>query len=141
MKPVLAVLLLLAPPAFAPAFAQGNSAWLHGHWFGSGQPDDRSQMWLDLTAPDGSFHVFHRACRAGQAFDTVEEGRWLLKGDVLTITIQKINGNPVTRDVDVYRILKHDNRTQTYRYEKTGFVYNARKVDAKFQMPPCDLSS
>jgi hypothetical protein len=137
MKWLLTVLLL----ATTPAFAQGGANWLHGHWFGSGQPDDRSKMWLDLTAPDGRFHVLHRTCREGKAFDTIEEGRWSLKGDVLTITIEKIDGKPAARDVDVYRILKHDARSQTYRYEETGFVYSSRKVDAKFQMPPCDLSS
>ncbi len=139
MRPMMRLLVAAFVLLATPALAQGNSAWLHGHWFGTGQPEDRSQMWLDLTAPDGRFHVFHRACRQGKAFDTIEEGRWSLKGDVLTITIEKINGRPAARDVDVYRILKHDNRTQTYRYEETGFVYNSRKVDAKFVMPPCDL--
>lgn len=137
MRVILPALLLLA----TPAFAQGGADWIHGRWFGSGQPQDRSQMWLDRTAPDGSFHVLHRACRQGQAFDTVEEGSWSLKGDVLTIRIAQVNGRPVPRDVDVYRILKHDARTQTYRYEETGFVYHSRKVDGKFQMPPCDLVS
>jgi len=134
---LLPALLLLV----TPAFAQDGAAWLHGRWFGSGQPQDRSQMWLDETTPDGRFHVLHRACRQGKALDTVEEGTWSLKGDVLTIQIEKLNGRPIPRDVDVYRILKHDKATQTYRYEETGFVYNSRKVDAKFEMPPCDLVS
>lgn len=137
MKRLLPALLLLA----TPAFAQPSGDWIHGRWFGSGQPNDRSQMWLDVTAPDGSFHVLHRACRQGKAFDTVEEGRWSLKGDILTVNIEKVNGQPIPRDVDVYRILKHDRATQTYRLERSGFVYNSRKVDAKFAMPPCDLVS
>ena len=138
MRLLLPALLLVVA---MPAFAQSSGDWIHGRWFGSGQPNDRSQMWLDITAPDGSFHVLHRACRQGKAFDTVEEGRWSLQGDVLTVTIEKVNGQAVPRDVDVNRILKQDRATQTYRYEETGFVYNSRKVDAKFQMPPCDLVS
>ena len=140
-RALLAGLLLLAAPAVAQGPAPGGAAWLHGSWFGTGQPEDRSQMWLDVTAPDGSFHVLHRACRAGKALDTFQEGTWSLKGDILTIRISRIDGMAVPVRDDVYRILKHDGARQTYRYEPTGFVYNSRKVDTKFQMPPCDLVS
>jgi hypothetical protein len=64
-----------------------------------------------------------------------------MKGDMLTVRIEKIDGAATPVRTDVYRILKHDARTQSYRYEATGFVYNSRKVDGKFQMPPCDLAS
>ena len=120
--------------------AQAADSWLVGRWFGSGQPDDRSQMWLENGTADGKFHVLHRACRQGQAFDSTPDGTWSLKGDMLTVRIARVDGVPEPR-TDVYRILKHEARTQSYRYEATGFVYNSRKVDAKFVMPPCDFSS
>jgi len=133
---LLGAMLLLS----GPAWAQGAD-WMHGRWFGTGQPEDPSQMWLDETLPGGRFHVLHRACRKGEAFDSVQEGTWSLKGDVLTIRIEKMDGQAVPVKTDIYRILKHDRTRQTYRYEATGFVYNSRKVDARFQMPPCDLAS
>ena len=126
--------LLLATPV------QAADSWYVGRWFGSGQPDDRSQMWLETGTADGKFHVLHRACRQGQAFDSTQDGTWSLKGDILTIRLEKVDGQAFAR-TDTYRILKHDLRTQSYRFEQTGFVYNSRKVDGKFQMPPCDLSS
>jgi hypothetical protein len=63
-----------------------------------------------------------------------------MKGDMLTIRIEKVDGEPFGR-TDIYRILKHSGTMQTYRYEATGFVYNSHRVDGKFQMPPCDLAS
>jgi hypothetical protein len=134
MKRLLFLALLSATPV------QAAESWYVGRWFGSGQPGDKSQMWLETGTADGKFHVLHRACRQGKAFDSVQDGTWSLSGDTLTIHIQQADGEKLDR-VDVYRILKHDTRTQSYRYEATGFVYNSRKVDAKFVMPPCDLVS
>jgi hypothetical protein len=131
-------LLLLALLAATPV--QAAESWYVGRWFGSGQPGDKSQMWLESGTADGKFHVLHRACRQGKAFDSIQDGTWSLSGDILTIRIRMVDGQPLDRS-DAYRILKHDARTQTYRYEATGFVYNSRKVDAKFQMPACDLFS
>jgi hypothetical protein len=134
MKRLLFLALLSATPV------QAAESWYVGRWFGSGQPGDKSQMWLETGTADGKFHVLHRACRQGKAFDSVQYGTWSLSGDTLTIHIQQADGEKLDR-VDVYRILKHETRTQSYRYEATGFVYNSRKVDAKFVMPPCDLVS
>lgn len=138
--PVLCGMLLAAPVLVAPALAQ--QSWMVGAWYGYGQPSDKSSMWLELVAPDGRLHVRHRRCLQGKAFDEVQDGTWSIKGDVITLRIEKVDGealNPAR--TDIYRVLSHDNARQTYRYEATGFVYNSRKVDAKFQLPPCDLSS
>jgi hypothetical protein len=134
MKKLVFAALLFATPV------QAAENWYVGRWFGSGQPGDRSQMWVETGTADGKFHVQHRACRQGKAIDSIQDGTWALNGDILTIRLQKIDGEAFNR-TDVYRILRHDDRTQTYRYEETGFVYNSRKVDGQFQMPPCDLVS
>ena len=128
-------LLLLASPVSA------QPSWMVGIWFGYGQPNDKSQMWLGTAGVDGKFHVHHRACQQGQARDQFQDGSWTMKGDVFTIRIDTVNGQPVPVRDDVYRVLSHSATRQTYRYEATGFVYNSRKVDEKFQMPPCDLAS
>jgi hypothetical protein len=134
MKRLLFFALLFATPV------QAAESWMVGTWFGYGQPDDKSQMWLGTAAPDGKFHVLHRQCVQGKARDSFNDGSWSLNGDSLTIRIETVNGQAAPR-TDVYRVLSHSDTRQTYRYEATGFVYNSRKVDAKFQMPPCDLAS
>ena len=128
--------LLLA----SPSLAQPN--WMIGHWYGYGQPHDKSQMWLETVAPGGRLQVIHRTCVQGKAFEELQEGRWSLKGNILTVRMERIDGQTLSevRD-DIYRIQSHTATRQTYRLERTGFVYNSRKVDGKFQLPPCDLSS
>ena len=56
---VIAALMLAALPAQAQAPSL-SQRWA-GHWFGSGQPGDRSQMFIDTFNPDGSFRALHRA--------------------------------------------------------------------------------
>ena len=139
MRRAVTVALLLAA---SPACAQGPSLtqrWT-GHWFGTGQPGDRSQMYIDSFEPDGSFHVLHRACVQGKAHDQTQTGRWRIEGNILTISIATVNGQPEQHD-DRYRVNAADGKTQDYTYLPNNFGYKSRKVDAKFQMPPCDLVS
>jgi hypothetical protein len=136
MKRALIALLLIAAPAAA---APGD--WMAGRWFGTGQPNDRSEMWLAQAFADGRFHVQFRACRQGKAFDKTNDGVWKLDGAAETISIDTVDGQKMVPRQDRYTILSHTNGKQTYRYELTGFVYTSRKVDAKFTMPPCDLTS
>jgi hypothetical protein len=42
---------------------------------------------------------------------------------------------------DRYRVIAADGKTQHYAVLPSNFEYKARKVDGKFPMPPCDLSS
>jgi hypothetical protein len=136
MKRALLVLLLAATPA-----AAAPDGWMVGRWFGTGQPNDKSEMWLAEAFGDGRFHVLFRACRQGKAFDKTNDGRWTLDGAAETISIDTVDGVKLMPRQDRYTILSHTGAKQTYRYEATGFVYTSRKVDAKFAMPPCDLTS
>jgi hypothetical protein len=119
---------------------QAADSWMVGRWFGTGQPNDKSQMWLGQAASDGKFHALHRACFQGKARDATNDGTWSLEGDILTIRIEKVDGTQAL-STDIYRVLSHSETRQSYRHEASGFVYNSRKVDSKFQMPPCDLAS
>ena len=142
MKRLLLVpaLLLLASPALAQKPRSMTERWA-GSWFGSGQPNDRSQMYIDTFNPDGSFRNQHRQCAQGKvAYEVFESGRWRIAGDRLTIDIATVNNRPDPR-TDVYRIKSVDERMQNYVYLPTNFEYRARKVNASFKMPPCDLSS
>jgi hypothetical protein len=132
--PLLAMLLAASPALAAPP-------WIAGRWFGSGQPNDKSQMWLEEGGADGSFHVLFRACRQGKAFDSTNDGRWELNGNAETITVDTVDGKKTMPRFDHYTIVSHTADKQVYRYDPTGFVYTSHRVDAKFQMPSCDLTS
>jgi hypothetical protein len=133
MRWLLAALLLAAFPANA-------AAPLSGTWFGSGQPWDRSAMYIDTMSPDGSFHAHHRFCSKGKASDQYERGRWSLKGDHLTIVITQVDGWGGAR-TDEYRVLSHDAHQQRYVYLPKNFAYTSKRVPDDFPMPACDLVS
>lgn len=137
MKRAALLLLLIA----SPAAAAGPNDWMAGRWFGTGQPNDKSEMWLAQAFADGRFHVQFRACRQGKAYDKTNDGTWSLAGAAETISIDTVDGTRLLPRQDHYTILSHDKARQVYRYEGTGFVYTSHKVDAKFAMPDCDLTS
>jgi hypothetical protein len=136
-RSVLALLLLSAPAAAKPSLSAASWA---GTWFGTGQPNDKSEMYIDYFETAGTFHNHHRYCRQGKADDLTETGHWSLKGDALTVRIDTVNGQLAPR-VDDYRALSVDAKTQRYIFLQTNFAYKAERVDAKFEMPPCDLTS
>ncbi|MBV9550021.1 MAG: hypothetical protein JO256_10160 [Alphaproteobacteria bacterium] len=132
--PLLVVLLAATPAGAAPQ-------WIAGRWFGTGQPNDKSEMWLEEGGADGSFHVLFRACHQGKAVDMTNDGHWELNGNAETITVEAVNGQKIVPRIDRYTILSHDAGRQVYRYELSGFVYTSHRVDATFRMPSCDLTS
>ena len=71
----LAVLLLLPCLLSLPAHAFEHPAFLTGHWFGLGEPHDRSEMWLAHTGAKGDFSVQFRTCRKGHATDLFQKGK------------------------------------------------------------------
>jgi hypothetical protein len=135
--PALFSLLLAATPVLAAS----PGDWMPGRWFGSGQPNDKSEMWLAQAFPDGRFHVQFRACRQGKGYDKTNDGVWKLSGATETISIDTVDGDKVVPRSDTYTMLSHTADKQVYRYDATGFVYTSHKVDAKFAMPSCDLTS
>ena len=48
MRTAWALLMLLATPAYAASDIAGT-------WFGTGQPDDRSSMYIDRLRPNGEW--------------------------------------------------------------------------------------
>ncbi len=135
-----AALLLAAAPALAQK-PKTMSERMVGSWFGSGQPHDRSQMYIDNFLADGSFRNQHRQCAQGKiASELFEAGRWRLVGNILTIDIATVDGKPDPRS-DRYRVNSVDDKIQDYTYLPTNFGYKARKVAAGYKMPPCDLTS
>jgi hypothetical protein len=135
LKHILAAALLCAAlPASAATYPMA------GAWFGTGQPDDRSSMYIDTFLPDGRFAGQFRACFKGKALDETDAGTWSVTGDILTIAIATVNGKAAPRR-DAYRLLSVDATTQSYIFLATNFAYKSHKVAGGFAMPSCDLTS
>src|SRR6266702_3821107 len=60
--------------------AAEHPSYLTGTWFGQGEPNDRSEMWLAHASANGDFAVQFRSCRKGQkankASDLFQKGTW-----------------------------------------------------------------
>ena len=132
LRAVVLLVLIAAPAPQHPSF-------LTGHWFGQGEPHDKSEMWLAHASANGDFTVQFRACRKGKAFDLVQKGTWRFQDGIETIQITLSNGQ-VVFDETPYKILAHDGNHQTYSM-LSGFVFRSSRVDANFHMPDCDLVS
>jgi hypothetical protein len=133
MRIALALMLIAAPVTAAPS-------WMIGTWFGTGQPHDRSSMYIDRMRPDGSWRGEYRTCHKGKAEDLVQEGRWTLEGDILVLTVKMVDGMTLPR-VDRYRMLSHSNTAQKYVELPMNFAYTPSRVPDNYKMPPCDLVS
>jgi hypothetical protein len=126
------LLALLAGSAEHPSY-------LTGTWFGQGEPNDRSEMWLAHADANGDFTAQFRSCRKGKARDYLEKGTWSFQGDTEIVQITQAGGMIVFQETP-YKILFHDGNHQTYSMP-SGFVFKSARVDAGFRMPPCDLTS
>ena len=135
---VLAGYCLIAAPALAmPAWGAPS---LVGTWFGQGQPGDKQSMYLDHLTADGQIHSRFRDCRSGKAIDSTEDGTWSLSGDTLTIEINFHNGQLMPR-TDIYRLESASAKDFKITYVLLNFPYDERRVDDKFDMPSCQLTS
>jgi len=134
----LAVLALLSALLCAPALAVEHPAFLTGYWFGQGEPNDKSEMWLAHASPNGDFEVQFRACRKGQNSDLFQKGKWWFQDGIETVQITQSGGQIMFSETP-YKILSHDGKSQTYSMP-SGFVFRSKRVDAKFEMPSCLVS-
>jgi hypothetical protein len=125
-------LVLMAVPALAAP------SYMVGTWFGSGQPHDRSSMYIDRMRPDGSWRGEYRTCNKGKSEDLVQEGRWSLNGDVLSLRVEKVDGSFMPR-TDTYRILQHSPTAQKYVELPLNFAYSPQRVADNYTMPSCQL--
>ena len=135
MRWLAAVLLLSAVQA------QAAPSYMVGTWFGQGQPDDKSAMYIDRMRPDGTWRGEYRVCIKGKPpRDDVQEGRWKLNGDILTLGVETVGGQFWPR-TDTYKILEHSPKAQKYLSLGYKFTYTPQRVADDFKMPSCDLTS
>jgi hypothetical protein len=122
--------------ATSPAAAQD---WMIGTWFGH-EPGRPSIMYIDRMRPDGTWRGEYRTCERGKARDQSKTGRWSMKGDLLVLDVQTVDGRraPYT---DPYRMLAHSPKTQKYVSVGSLGVFTPQRMADDFQMPSCELVS
>lgn len=130
-----ALLVLIATPASVPQ----HPDFLTGHWFGQGEPYDKSEMWLAQASANGDFQAQFRTCRKGKASDSLEKGKWWFQDGTEYVQITWVDGQ-IMFDETPYRILVHDGNHQTYSMPN-GFVFHSSRVSGDFHMPECDMVS
>ena len=135
MRWLVAVLLLSAVQA------QAAPSYMVGTWFGQGQPDDKSAMYIDRMRADGTWRGEYRICIKGKPpKDDIQEGRWKLDGDILTLGVETVGGQFWPR-TDTYKILEHSPKAQKYLSLGYKFTYTPQRVADDFKMPSCELTS
>ena len=130
---VCAAFCLLTVPAFA-------APSLVGTWFGQGQPGDKQSMYLDRLTADGQIHSRFCDHRDGKAVDSTEDGTWSLSGSTLTIQINFHDGQLMPR-TDIYHLDSASAKDFKITFLLLNFSYDERRVDDKFEMPSCQLTS
>jgi hypothetical protein len=132
---------LIAAILLSAAQANAAPSYMVGTWFGHGQPDDKSAMYIDRMRADGTWRGEYRVCFKGKPRnDEVQEGRWKLDGDILTLGVETVGGQFWPR-TDTYKILEHSPKAQKYLSLGYKFVYTPQRVADDFKMPSCDLTS
>jgi len=129
--------LLAAPGLLTPAW---GAASLTGTWFGQGQPFDKQSMYLDRLTADGQIHSRFRDCRNGKEINSTEDGTWSLAGNTLTIQVNFHDGILMPR-TDIYRLDAASAKDFKITYLLLNFPYDERRVDDRFEMPSCQLTS
>jgi hypothetical protein len=115
---------IAAPPAIA------------GTWYGEGQPNDPDYFWVAHFYPGGNYEAHFRVCRGNQTSEDVNKGIWTYSGHVNDVVTLEADGHSMYRD-DRYDTISIDAKSFVYRHEATGYVFTARRVDDKFQLPSC----
>ena len=135
MRWLAAVLLLSAVQA------QAAPSTMVGTWFGQGQPDDKFAMYIDRMRADGTWRGEYRVCIKGKPpKDDIQEGRWKLADDILTLGVETVGGQFWPR-TDTYKILEYSPKAQKYLSLGYKFTYTPQRVADDFKMPSCDLTS
>lgn len=128
--------LCMASVALTLASPVNAASYMVGTWFGHGQPNDKDSMYIDHMRPNGSWRGEYRTCIKGNALDMVQEGHWSLKGDLLSLRVDTLNGTSAPR-TDLYKMLAHTATTQKYFSAQFNFPYTPQREPDDFRMPSC----
>jgi hypothetical protein len=136
---IAALILPVAALWVLPVMPAAAQAWMVGTWFGH-EPDRPNIMYIDRMRPDGTWRGEYRTCDRGKPTDQSKTGRWSMKGDLLVLEVETIDGKrgPYT---DPYRMLDHSSKTQKYVSVGSVGVFTPQRVADDFRMPSCELVS
>jgi len=124
--------LMALPASAAPS--------LVGIWFGQGQPYDKRSMYIDRFMANGKYRSEFRDCHKDGADDSYEDGTWSVKGDILTINVERHDGVAAPRS-ETYRLTLVTPTRFKDVYLPLNFPFDEHRVDEKFVMPDCHLVS
>ena len=113
---------------------------LVGFWFGQGQPYDKRSMYIDHFMANGKYRSQFRDCLKDKAEDSHEDGTWSVKGDILTINVERHNGVAAPRS-ETYRLTLVTPTRFKDIYLPLNFPLEEPWVHEKFFMPDCQLVS
>ena len=122
------------------AFPARAAPSLVGIWFGQGQPYDKRSMYIDHFMANGKYRSDFRDCHKDKAEDSYEDGTWSVKGDILTINVERHNGVAAPRG-ETYRLTLVTQTRFKDVYLPLNFPFDERRVADDFKMPACDLVS
>jgi hypothetical protein len=122
------------------AFPARAAPSLVGIWFGQGQPYDKRSMYIDRFFANGKYRSEFRDCQKDKAEDSNEDGTWSVKGDILTINVERHNGVAAPRS-ETYRLTLVTPTRFKDIYLPLNFPFDEHRVDDKFVMPACELVS
>ena len=131
---------LLAAAFLLSAAHAETPSYMIGTWFGHGQPEDKSAMYIDRMRPGGSWRGEYRTCNKGKAVDQIQTGSWSVAGDTLILKVDTVDGIASPR-TDTYKMLAHSPVAQKYLSTAWNFPYTPQRVADDFQMPSCELVS
>lgn len=132
--------VLAAATAFVLFPAAANAESIVGNWYGEGQPNDPNYVWIAHFYPGGNYVAQFRVCHGNAGADDIDKGVWTYAGGINDVVTLEANGHPMYSD-DRYDTVSLDAKKFVYKHEATGFVFTARRVDDKFELPSCAAMS
>lgn len=137
---VLRAAVVLLALAIAPARAANpQMEAMAGKWYGAIADQGLRYEWLAEDRVDGTVHIQFQDCQTGAV--TVETGTWYATED-LYVTLTTIEGDLGLGTItNSYLVEDRTDNVFRYRHLGTGILFEARRMEAEFQLPGCDVSS
>jgi hypothetical protein len=132
-------ILFLSLMAAGGSSAADKSA-LVGFWYGIGEPGDPNIFYIDNFHADGTYNAEYRKCEKGKLiYQQTQSGTWTVRGDVLTMSANRINGKPDKFDHS-YTLELVGEREIRARLHDPDFLFVETRIPA-FEFPACYLGS
>jgi len=133
-------LLVLALTLAGESAVAADKASLAGFWYGIGEPNDPAVFYIDYFHADGTYNSEYRKCEKGKVvYRQTQSGTWIVAGDVLTMSADRIDGKPDRFDHS-YTLESVSQGEVRARLHEPDFLFVETRIPA-FEFPPCYLGS